>query len=270
MMLEFGTVGVATGWLARLTAAAFLPRRPGKRRSIEECSMPRDLAPIDPAEYGRFLELHAVASSPAGLSIARDKTTGAEYQRLLAKYGVYTVDWVFVGPPGLDPSGFPRHETILNSDCAPISGSKPLACPRAKPQVPSELLPAIERRFRELHLVGQGQTILWVGRQATMETLCMWHRGCDCFLSPPNRCPWHGDDWDALEPLVRRLLTYMAELEQAELHELFPAVWGRDYADGTGRSDLSTAQSKANAFLRRRQWHRVLEKPRGQAILRWA
>jgi hypothetical protein len=78
-----------------------------------------------------------------------------------------------------------------------------------------------------------------------------------------------GDDWDMLEPLVRRLLHFMRGRERADLAALCPVVWGRDYADVSGAA-LSTAVSKANAFLRRRESRRVLEKPRGEACLRWA
>jgi hypothetical protein len=87
--------------------------------------------------------------------------------------------------------------------------------------------------------------------------------------SEPPVVQWEGDDWDALEPLVRRLLTYMNGREQAELKDLFPVVWGREYADGEGRSDLSTALSKANGFLDKRQSRRTLHKRRGEAVVFW-
>jgi hypothetical protein len=134
-------------------------------------------------EYARFLHLHALAASRENHQESLD--VQQEYERLLFKYGRYNVEGVFVGPP--DSTLVPKSFPIANTDCKPIPGCEPLICPRAKPKPPPELLPEIERRFRELQLVGRGQTILWVGRQAEMETLCMWDRGCDCFgVKPAN------------------------------------------------------------------------------------
>jgi hypothetical protein len=83
--------------------------------------------------------------------------------------------------------------------------------------------------------------------------------------------PWEGDDWDDLEPLVKRLLTYMHGRERGVLEDLCRRVWGKDRGDrGVTESALSTALSKANAFLRVRESRRVLEKPRGEAFVRWA
>jgi hypothetical protein len=83
--------------------------------------------------------------------------------------------------------------------------------------------------------------------------------------------PWQGNDWDALEPLVRRLLTYMHGREQVHLDYLCAAVWGKGRGDGgVTDSAISTALSKANAFLGQREWRRVLEKPRGEELVRWA
>jgi hypothetical protein len=65
--------------------------------------------------------------------------------------------------------------------------------------------------------------------------------------------PWEGDDWDALEPLVRRLLTYMQGRKRADLRDLCPAVWARDYAD-LSESARETATSKANRFLLKRAY----------------
>jgi hypothetical protein len=79
---------------------------------------------------------------------------------------------------------------------------------------------------------------------------------------------WQGDDWDALEPLVRRLLTYMRGRQQADFCDLCPVVWGNDCADVTSAA-RETATSKANHFLARRQSRCTLHKVRGAPILRW-
>ncbi len=63
--------------------------------------------------------------------------------------------------------------------CQPVEGNEPSICPNADPPaapqdraVLRQYLLAIEQRFRDLHLVGDGQTIHWVGRQASLGTLC--------------------------------------------------------------------------------------------------
>jgi hypothetical protein len=77
-----------------------------------------------------------------------------------------------------------------------------------------------------------------------------------------------GDDWDALEPLVRRLIRYMVEREVADLHDLCHEVWAKDQADMRPNA-LSTTISKANSFLRKREHPRVLKQVRGENRLRW-
>jgi hypothetical protein len=83
----------------------------------------------------------------------------------------------------------------------------------------------------------------------------------------PPAVPWEGDDWDALAPQVRRLLRYMHGKERADLADLCPIVWERDCADVSG-SALHSAVHKANRFLGQRE-QRVLEKVRGEPVLRW-
>ena len=60
--------------------------------------------------------------------------------------------------------------------------------------------------------------------------------------------PWTEDDIDTQEPLVRRLLFYMANRKTALLADVCPAVWGRSAAEVSGAA-LSTAVSKAKTFL---------------------
>src|SRR5207249_1164558 len=60
-------------------------------------------------------------------------------------------------------------------------GAKPSICPSAEPKPPvrlrrdGEMMADLEKLFRELHLVGDGETIHWVGRQTTVETTCVCH-----------------------------------------------------------------------------------------------
>ena len=144
--------------------------------------------PSEEALRGRFLELHALATSPEHHRVPL--ATLDEYQCLLMRFGVFKVDGVFVGPP--DPTRVPDFAPILNTDWIPIPGAKPLVCPRSSPKLPVELLPQAEARFRSLRLVGPDQTILWVGRQARMDTLCMYRQGCTCFKTsaPPPPDPY--------------------------------------------------------------------------------
>jgi hypothetical protein len=80
--------------------------------------------------------------------------------------------------------------------------------------------------------------------------------------------PWEGhDDWEALKPLVRRLLQYMNERPRADLADICPKVWGKDAAD-VSPSALHSAIHKANVFLSKRE-RRTLEKVRGEPSLRW-
>ena len=127
--------------------------------------------------FARFLELDAMVKSSRNHAVPVQ--TLEEYQRLVAKFGVYTVDTFFVGPP--DPTRTPNSVPILNTDCIPISGPHPLICPRSSPKLPVEKLADVEERFRSLCLVGRDQTVLWVGKQANMETVCLYREGCNCF-----------------------------------------------------------------------------------------
>ena len=50
-------------------------------------------------------------------------------------------------------------------------------------------------------------------------------------LGDRTTASWEGDDYDELEPLVRRLLAYMSQRERGDLADLEPSCLGRDYAD---------------------------------------
>jgi len=89
--------------------------------------------------------------------------------------------------------------------------------------------------------------------------------------SPELAVSWEGDDWDALEPQVRQLLSYMSALEEADLRELCPAVWGKEYLGENGVTEAAreTLTSKANKFLRKRESPRLLRKVRNEPYLHW-
>jgi hypothetical protein len=183
-------------------------------RPAADCATANDMTeritpceqPSEPAQFARFCELHALATATAPEHHDVPLATQDEYQRLLTRFGVFTVDGVFVGPP--DPTQVPNSDPILNTDCIPIACAKPLICPRSSPKLPVELLPQVETRFRGLRLVGPDQTILWVGRQARMDTLCMYHNGCTCFnesaLIPPNGTKNDGNGPDPTRPGEQR------------------------------------------------------------------
>jgi hypothetical protein len=71
--------------------------------------------------------------------------------------------------------------------------------------------------------------------------------------------PFDGDDWEALEPLIRRLLKNVHGKRKINLEDLCPLVWEKSYSKVTS-SALSTALSKANTFLRKRQSPLTLRK----------
>lgn len=62
---------------------------------------------------------------------------------------------------------------IWNTYVKVVQGDAPSACPHAEPPIRAELLPNVERRWRQLWEFGPSETIHWVGRQATMESLCL-------------------------------------------------------------------------------------------------
>jgi hypothetical protein len=70
---------------------------------------------------------------------------------------------------------------VYRRDCKPVPGAKPSICPSAEPKPPARLRPPgemmedLEQRFRDLRLVGDEETIHWVGRQATVESTCVCH-----------------------------------------------------------------------------------------------
>lgn len=93
-----------------------------------------------------------------------------------AKLYGYKVDNIVLGPTYFHGNKFPIH----NYDCLAVPGNKPSICPSADRKPQTEWLPSIERRFRELRLVGDGQTIHWVGSQSKAGSVC------GCFSTEKN------------------------------------------------------------------------------------
>lgn len=68
--------------------------------------------------------------------------------------------------------GWGNRLPIFKSDVKVMDGDLPTVCPKAHPQIPSELLTQIQQRWRSLGWCPIGKTIHWVGRQDTIERLC--------------------------------------------------------------------------------------------------
>jgi hypothetical protein len=82
---------------------------------------------------------------------------------------------------------------------------------------------------------------------------------------PPE---WQRDDWEDLEQMVRRLLRYMHNRDSADVNDVCEEVWEKPPAD-VSRSAINTAVSKANSFLNKREYPRLLSKVRGENVIRW-
>jgi nucleoside phosphorylase len=130
--------------------------------------------------------------------------------------------------------------------CRVVEGKEPSICPNADPPadprdraVLRHYLPAIERRFRDLHLVEDGQTIHWVGRQASLGSLCR------CFV-PSAQAEVAGavpastthEDSMTTEPIPYTLGQLIFDLEGSE----------RAYQDNLRVADTIEAEDGHNLF----------------------
>jgi hypothetical protein len=82
-------------------------------------------------------------------------------------------------------------------------------------------------------------------------------------LLPPE---WDRTAWEELQPLPRRLLKHMLGRESDAISNVAEAVWG------TGRvrdRTINTAVCRANDFLQKQGYSRVLTKPRYEGVVRW-
>jgi hypothetical protein len=83
---------------------------------------------------------------------------------------------------------------ICRRDGMPSSRALPSICPKAEPKPPVELRPdgemmaMIEERYRSMHLIGDDQSLHWVGWQRTPETTCT----CDLMarIDAPRSAEW--------------------------------------------------------------------------------
>ena len=79
---------------------------------------------------------------------------------------------------------------------------------------------------------------------------------------------WDDDGLDDLRGLPHRLLKYMRRRQRADLADVCPDVWDRDYAD-VSPGAINTVVSKANHFLEKQGDTRRLSRPRGEPVLLW-
>jgi hypothetical protein len=82
---------------------------------------------------------------------------------------------------------------------------------------------------------------------------------------------WEGDDWERLDRMTRRLLTYMRGRRRASLEEVSREVWEREYYGSNPPTDnaFSIQISRANTFLAMRGWTEELKRPRDERFIRW-
>ncbi len=99
----------------------------------------------------------------------------------------HTVDYILLR------SG--KHWPIYRDDCKPSVRGLPSICPKSEPKPPVELRPdgdllaVMENCYRCLGVIGDGQSLHWVGRQETGGTTCT----CDLMAPSDNPRPprWH-------------------------------------------------------------------------------
>jgi hypothetical protein len=86
-------------------------------------------------------------------------------------------------------------------------------------------------------------------------------------LDESHGVPWSGRDWDDLRGIPKKLLEYMHNRRCANLEDVFPVVWEREF--NAGRADITGAIHKANKFLEKRSWHERLKKVRSESKIHW-
>jgi hypothetical protein len=116
----------------------------------------------------------------------------------------FLIDFIILANGGRFP--------VYRRDCKAVPGTTPSICPSAEPKPPvrlrppGEMLAGLEKRFRELRLVADGETIHWVGRQSTVESTCVCHlshqakeneRTCHRTLLDFQKVRLHVDDVDS-------------------------------------------------------------------------
>jgi hypothetical protein len=100
---------------------------------------------------------------------------------------------------------------IRQQDGQPSSRALPSICPRAEPKPPVELRPdgemlaMIEARYRSLRLIGDDESLHWVGRQQTRETTCI------CNLVARPGAP-RSEEWQSLRQLRQAVVALFLAL----------------------------------------------------------
>jgi nucleoside phosphorylase len=120
---------------------------------------------------------------------------------------------------------------VFRWDCKPVPGATPSICPSAEPKPPmrlkspGEIMADLEKRFRDLHLVGDGETIHWVGRQATVESTCVCHLSAAPLapaslpLTKPNESLRQPEDENLATLASWRVYQQQRERNDAELRQ---------------------------------------------------
>ena len=81
------------------------------------------------------------------------------------------IDEIILGPTPAYGNRFP----ISDFDCIAVPGNKPSICPNADRKPQPEWMAQIEKRFRDLRLIRNDQTVHWVGSQSKVGNVC----GCN-------------------------------------------------------------------------------------------
>lgn len=80
---------------------------------------------------------------------------------------------------------------VTGLSCKVIAGTKPEACPNAKPPVPHWVLPSIDRAIRRYRQLPAGTTVHWVGHEAGYRQLCR----CPVYATSPYASPRDQSQW---------------------------------------------------------------------------
>ena len=174
----------------------------------------------------------------------------------------------------LDRKGWQAFEDVLlaklrNANCYQLihwllGAEAPSLTPDAQAVAPRVVLEALEQHaYDDPQVTG----VLSEAHRRELQRLRSDVIGAARAAVIPSDFPWEGDDWDAQPRLIRRLLTYMHGRREADLENVFPEVWERKYV--AGKSDVSLALSRANAFLAERKSPRELRKKRGESVIYW-
>lgn len=97
------------------------------------------------------------------------------------------------------PSGI-RNLPFFRRQIEVIEHPCPLICPHAEPGLPEHLLNDLAECYAENGEINHGQTIIWVGNQATPQSLCGFKAGnCTCHATPLRKSALvHTENFESL------------------------------------------------------------------------